>query len=86
MYNVTYTRKSLKFLEKLSKTDKNLSNKVIDAIEYISKDPSNFKKLRGRFKGLNRIQIGKIRVVFKIYKKELIILVVDIGKRNKIYR
>ena len=84
-YNITYTRKSLKFLEKLSKKDKDLTNTIIDTIEYIANNPYDSKKLKGQLKGLNRIQVGKYRVIFKIYKKELVVLIVDIGRRANVY-
>jgi len=81
-YEIHFSSAADKYLKKLSNKDD--VKRIRDTI-YNLKDPHNSKKLKGKFKGLNRIQVGKYRVIFKIYKKELIILVVEIGRRSNIY-
>ena len=83
VYEIEFSSTADKYLKKLSNKDD--VKRIRDAI-YNIKDPHDSKKMKGKLKGLNRIQVGKYRVIFKIYKKELIILVVEIGKRSNIYK
>ena len=83
VYEIEFSSTADKYLKKLS--NKNHIKRIRDAI-YNIKDPHDSKRMKGKFKGLNRIQVGEYRVIFKIYKKELVILVVDIGKRSNIYK
>ena len=81
-YEIHFSSVADRFLKKLH--NKEDVERIREAI-YNLKDPYNSKKLKGKFKGLYRIRVGKYRVIFKIYKKEFIILVVDIGRRRNIY-
>jgi len=82
-HDIHFSSVADRYLKKLSNKDD--VKRIREAI-YNFRDLHYSKKLKGKFKGLNRIQIGKYRVIFKIYKKELVILVVDIGKRSNIHR
>lgn len=49
-------------------------------------DPTVFgKPLKGNLKGKHRYRVGKYRIICKIDKGKLIVLVVDIDKRDKVY-
>jgi len=83
VYKIEFSSTADKYLKKLS--NKEDIKRIRDGI-YNIKDPYDSKKMKGKLKGLNRIQVGKYRIIFKIYKKDLIILVVEIGKRSNIYK
>ncbi len=45
----------------------------------------NIKKLKGEYSDFYRYRIGPIRLFYAIYKKEIIVLISDIGQRKDSY-
>jgi mRNA interferase RelE/StbE len=81
-YEVRWTDTSLKQLEKLTK---DMTKRIIEKVESVSKDPFMFvKKLKGF--DLYRLRVGDYRVIMSIEKKKIIIFVLDVGHRSVIYR
>lgn len=83
MWELKYQPKVLKTLTKL---DKQTSQKIIEYLEKISKDPESFgKPLRADLSGFWRYRIGKYRIICDLRKEELIVLIVKIDKRDEVY-
>ncbi|HLC22291.1 MAG TPA: type II toxin-antitoxin system RelE/ParE family toxin [Candidatus Nanoarchaeia archaeon] len=82
MYDIVYSPKALKALEKL---DKNIQERIINAVERLRIRPESYdiKKLVG-MTGY-RFRVGDYRVLIDIYKNRLLILVLKIGHRKNIY-
>jgi len=70
----------------LSKIPSQEQNRIIKAIQNLSKNPlpSGSKKLSGR--DAWRIRIGTYRVIYEIHEDKLVVLVVVIGHRKEAYR
>lgn len=86
MYDLQFSKESVKFLEKIK--DKNLKDRILKAIFLLKINPfpkGNFKYLEPE-KDKIRIRIGKYRVLYSVKEKELIILIISIDKRSKIYK
>ena len=82
MYEVKWTEFSLKQLKKLNK---NTAKRIIDRVESIASNPFKFvKKLKGF--DLYRLRIGDYRVIMSIERNKMIVFVLEIGHRKKIYR
>ena len=80
-YEITFTDTSRKQFHKL---EKSIQERIIKALERIRIRPENYvKKLIGG-QGY-RLRVGDYRVILDIQKSELIILVIKIGHRKKIY-
>ena len=75
-------------LKDLKKVDRNQASVIIDKTEkHLILDPHKFgKPLTGHLRGFFRYRIGKYRIIYTIKEDELIILVLKIGKRDKVYR
>jgi mRNA interferase RelE/StbE len=81
-YEVKWTENALRSLKKLSK---DVSKRVIEKVEEISEDPFRYvKKLKGF--PLYSLRVGVYRVILSIEAKNLVIFVVEVGHRRKIYR
>lgn len=52
----------------------------------ISRDPFSGKKLEGEFGGCYAIRVWPIRIIYQIYKKELLVLVIRIRHRQGSYK
>lgn len=71
--------------KKLQKLDPIIRKRIIDRLENVSEDPFLFaKKLTGS--NLWSIRVGDYRVIMSIEIGVMVILVIDVGHRSKIYR
>jgi len=82
MFEVYLHRRVLKFLEKLREEDK---KRVLQAIEKLS-DPFSqpYEKLRGK-KNIYRIIVGDYRIIYHVDKKNKIVSVLLVDKRERVY-
>jgi len=82
-YSIEILRTAQKQLSKIEQTQQ---QRIIEAIRKLAADPrpSGCKKLSGR--PAYRIRIGSFRVIYEIYDKQLLVIVITIGDRKDIYR
>lgn len=77
MYQITYSKKAIKFLQKQSpETQK----RIIDAIEKLP--AGDIKKMQNR--SGYRLRVGNFRVLFD--QNGNIIDIIDIGNRGQVYK
>jgi mRNA interferase RelE/StbE len=85
LYNIELSKQSDKFLNNLK--DKKLQERILKSIFNLKINPKpkgNFKYLKPDKENL-RIRIGTYRVVYTIKEDKLIILIIKIDKRSKVY-
>ena len=81
-----YSEKAQKQLNKLDNSMKSKILKYIDQNLFDTDNPKKFgKALRYNLKGFWRSRVENYRIIVKIEENELLILVVQIDKRDKIY-
>jgi len=82
MFKVYLHRRVLKFLENLREEDK---KKIFRAIEKLS-DPFSqpYEKLRGK-KNIYRIVVRNYRIIYHVDKKNKIVSVLLVDKRERVY-
>ncbi len=83
MYQIILSRTAA---NDLSKIDKKYKPHIFAALFDLRKEPFSGKKLKGKFHGCYSLRVGIYRIIYKIYKKELDILVIRIGHRQGIYK
>lgn len=85
MYSVEYTAHAIKDMNKLPVEVK---TKIFSAVSKIKEDPyEHVKKLKTSAKTpLYSLRVGEYRVIMAIKDPVLIIQVVEVGNRSKIYR
>ena len=80
-FEVRWTESSVKKLEKL---DRQIQKRIIRKLDEIAADPfAMARKLSGV--NLYSIRVGDYRVIVSIERKKLVVLVIDLGHRSKIY-
>ena len=85
-YKVIIRQKAEKQLNKLDNSMKSKILKYIDQNLFHTDNPKKFgKALRYNLKGFWRYRVENYRIIAKIEKDELVILIVQINKRDKIY-
>ena len=74
-------------LNKLSKKDKAMYERVLNKIEEIinSEDVEHYKNLRYDMKDRKRVQLGPFVLVFKLLKESGMISFVDFGHHDEVY-
>ena len=84
-YQIKFNEKARK---QFAKIETQLQQKILKYLlkESLLNKPTTFgKPLSKRLKGLWRYRVGNYRIICDIRKTELVILVVEIGHRSKIY-
>ena len=85
-YNLMYSEKAQKQLNRLDNSMKSKILKYIVQNLFYTDNPKKFgKALRYNLKEFWRYRVENYRIIAKIEKDELIILIVQIEKRDKIY-
>ena len=82
MYKLLYTEEAKKQIAKL---DERLKGKVKEALEQIADNPVAGKVLSRELKGRFSYRVGDYRIIYRIYHKEITILVLTIGHRRDVY-
>jgi mRNA interferase RelE/StbE len=83
MYKIKLTKTARSNFKKL---DKRYQKSVSKAFNRLAQNPSVGDPLKGKLKGYWRLRFSRYRIVYKIYRKQLLILIFDISHRKDIYR
>lgn len=82
MYSILFSSQAEKDLNKL---DKDLQRRILDVLERIRIRPHHFvvRVVGGPY---FRVRVGDYRIILDIQNDKLIIIVLEIGHRSKIYK
>lgn len=72
--------------KELDKIPAQYQKRIAVALPIIADDPFIGKRLAGKLAGLYSYQIWPYRIIYKIYKKILLIVVIRIGHRQGVYK
>lgn len=81
-HRVLYTEEAARRIDKLDKTVK---DRVGKAISRLSENPELGKRLTGLLSDRWSYRVGDWRILYKIRRKELVILVLTVGHRRDVY-
>jgi len=81
--SIRWERRAVKELRRLPK---DLQALVLDAVENLRLDPLQGQQLSGQWKGLRRLRVGYVRVIYGFDGTELLISVLRVGHRREVYR
>ncbi len=84
MYKIVYTKEAVAAIKKLSQKKK---RQIKDAIERIGENPHQIgKHLTHELKGLLSYRSGDYRIIYRIYRKEILVIILTVGHRKDIYK
>lgn len=85
-YQIEFTRSAEKEFDRVPAR---MQLNAVEALQLLAQNPHSellkIKKLKGA-EDLFRIRLGDYRIVYEVRNAQLIILVIKIGHRSKIYR
>lgn len=83
MYEIHFSNQSKKFIKDL---DNKRKLQIKESIDKLRLDPFSipYKKLSSNQVDY-RIRVGNFRISYSVYKNELLILIIKIGKRENFY-
>jgi mRNA interferase RelE/StbE len=84
--NVRLSSQAEKAIEKLARADRKLFERVDRALSRIGEDPGLGKPLQGPLSGLRSFRVGPVRIVYRFEADRLLVFVLDIDQRGRIYR
>jgi mRNA interferase RelE/StbE len=85
MYSILYSPGALRDIKDLPA---DIAKKIVSSIKEISDNPkTHIKKLKGFPRSpLYSLRVGDYRVIMSIEDEKLVVFVIEVGHRNKIYR
>ena len=84
IYTICFTHTSKKQFESLPPKIKKEITKILE--EEMAHNPLLGKPLHGVLKGLRSQRIGTLRIIYQMIKNELVIMVINLEHRKKVYR
>lgn len=83
---VELSRTAAVSLKKLRKGDRRSFDRVARALKRLALEPQIGKALQGQLGGRRSHRVGPLRIIYRFDSGRLIVFVLDIGERGKIYR
>ena len=82
MHEIRLEKPAERFLKKMDTFEQ---KRIIEKFRKLEQNPELGKPLTGNLRGLWNLRIGKYRAIYQIKHKELLILVLDLDHRKRIY-
>jgi mRNA interferase RelE/StbE len=86
MWRVVFSPVAFKQLKKLDRQTQIEINSYIDRLREVPDAQAFGKPLVGTLSGLWRYRVGKYRMICELQGQRLVIEIIEIGKRDQIYR
>lgn len=83
MYQVVLSKNAERDLDEI---DNRFKPHIFAALFDLRKNPYSGKRLKGKFQNCYSLRVGAYRIVYEIYKRELNILIIRIGRRQGVYK
>ena len=83
MYEVILKKPAKRFLKRLDKSEQ---KRVISKLKELKQNSKLGKPMIGRLSGLWSLRIGKYRALYQIVENELIIFILNIDHRKRVYK
>jgi mRNA interferase RelE/StbE len=84
VWDIKWSKTAETQLARIVKSNKNIAQQIVTKIDEITDDPYLFtEKLVGS--NLRKMRVGSYRIILNLEEQKMIIFVVQVGHRNKIY-
>ncbi|HEY4680442.1 MAG TPA: type II toxin-antitoxin system RelE/ParE family toxin [Nitrosarchaeum sp.] len=84
-WDIKWSPTAQKQLQKITKSNTSIAQQIVKRLEEIADNPFDLTdKLRGT--DLRKLRVGIYRVILSLEEQKIIIFVVEVGYRSKIYK
>ena len=83
MYKIIFKKKARNSLKYLPKKD---GARIYNAVHDLANNPFIGKKLNGEHAGQYSLRVVPYRIIYTIHKKEIEVIIVNIGHRQGVYK
>lgn len=83
MYRVQIRKKAKKELDNIPKERR---NRILASLIYLATDPFIGEPLKGEYQGYYSLHMHPYRIIYQIYKQQLLILVIRVRHRKDAYK
>jgi len=83
LISIRWEKRAFKEFKALGRQDQ---NRVFKAVEELRASPLKGKMMSAQWKGLRRIRVGDIRVIYAFDGRQLLISVIRVGHRRDVYK
>ena len=84
-YQVRLTKDAEKSILKISQSQPAIGRKIRHHIDALRTNPHLGMKLKGSDQATRRIRVGDYRIIYEVYERHVLILVLYIGPRGGAY-
>ncbi len=81
---ITWSKTAETQLAKIVKSNKNIAQQIVTKLDEIADDPYQFTEKLAGF-NLRKMRVGSYRIILNLEEQKMIIFVVQVGPRSKIY-
>lgn len=84
MYQLRIEPKALKNLKRIKNSKERIG--INKAFLEIRKNPFIGKKLEGKLKGAYSFRIWPYRIIYEIYRRQVLVIIICTGQRGEVYK
>lgn len=85
-YKLELTRQAESALERIARREPELFKRMVQVLDDLQCDPFQGKPLKGQLKGRYSYRVGTYRILYSIFRQQLLVVVIDVGHRRDVYR
>jgi mRNA interferase RelE/StbE len=85
-YKLELSRNAERIVRRMAAREPALFRRLSRALDDLARNPFEGKPLKGELKGRFSYRVGPYRIIYLIRRRELLVLIIDIGHRRNIYR
>jgi len=82
-FSIRIKKSAYKELGGVSKPDR---ERIIQAIDRLAEHPYAGRLLKGDMAGLRRVRVGDYRIIYEVFERQVLVLVLRVSHRRESYR
>ena len=82
-YAIRIKESAARELQRIERSDR---ERLIAAIDRLAENPFAGSALKGELRGLRRIRVGDYRLLYEVWERDLVVLVLRAAHRREAYR
>jgi mRNA interferase RelE/StbE len=85
-YTVVFSQLAKERFDRLIHDDRTLGEQLAKAIDRLAANPALGEFLKGEWKGYRKYRTGDYRIVYRIEHSRLIVYIITLGHRKRVYK